>query len=544
MVPTAILERFCSKLGVTGDVQFDSSSRETASECLENTRVALLAMIDEWIQETESDAPHIFWLHGLAGTGKSTIAKTIAAASLRRGILGASFFFSRDKADQSIAHVVFPSIASQLAVSYPPFRSQLAQALERKPASESLSLENQLRDFVIEPLRATMGMSSPLVIVIDALDECSTRNSIPLLITRFITDLRDLQVAIRIFMTSRSEFDIEAAFRPHLHRRLTEPFILHSIERSIVRSDIEQFLRTRLSEVAVHRGDMAWPSDSEVQSLATKADGLFIYAATAVKFIGRKHFSHRRQLESLLDESSEKDGKHAVLDRLYLRVLDDAFRSSDEEPEEFETLEVVFKRFRIVVGAIALIWDILNLQALGTFLQLNYHDIQATLDPLHSVVAVSHHKQDVARLIHPSFRDFITSRIRCPDNRFFISAPNHHTDLALACFLSMKRALIREDVCDIRDPSKFHKEIDNLKSRISQHLPLDVQYACRHWAAHLQEAPADGSAYNHNEVMDALTEFSEHLLLRWVEALSLLGHLREAIRELRRAQAWLSVSGI
>jgi hypothetical protein len=540
-VLTAILEQFRSKLGVTGDVQFDSSFRETSSECLANTRVTLLAMINEWIRKTESDTPHIFWLHGLAGTGKSTIAKTVAATSSREGILGASFFFSRDKADMSTAHLVIPSIAYQLAVFHPPFKFQLTQALQSKlGALDSLSLENQLRDFVVGPLRATTGIGSPLVVVIDALNECSTRQYIPLLITRLIMDLRDMPVAIRIFVTSRSESDIEAAFQPHLYKGLTEPFILHDIETSIVQGDIEQFIRTRLSEVAAQRSDMTWPLDGDVRSLAAKSDGLFIYAATAVKFIARNPFSHRERLKSLLSGSPEKSSKYALLDKLYLEVLNDAFRCSDEEPEEFEELEAVFKWVRTVVGTIVLIWDTLDLRALGTLLRLSHHIIQTTLSHLHSVIAVSHGKEEVAPLIHPSFRDFITSRTRCADDRFLVSAPNHHSDLALACFLSMKRTLIREDICNIGDASKFNADVDDLASRISQYLPVEVQYACRYWAAHLQEAP---TILSDDRLVNALNEFTELLLLRWLEVLSLLGHLREAIRSLQRAQTWVSVSG-
>ncbi len=36
---------------------------------------------------------HIFWLNGLAGTGKSTIAKTIAEWARKESILGGCFFF-------------------------------------------------------------------------------------------------------------------------------------------------------------------------------------------------------------------------------------------------------------------------------------------------------------------------------------------------------------------------------------------------------------------------------------------------------------------
>ena len=61
----------------------------------------------------------IFWLNGMAGTGKSTIARTIARKYYEQERLGASFFFSRGGGDVSHAGKFFTSIAVQLANKSP-----------------------------------------------------------------------------------------------------------------------------------------------------------------------------------------------------------------------------------------------------------------------------------------------------------------------------------------------------------------------------------------------------------------------------------------
>ncbi|KAG8958558.1 hypothetical protein FRC03_009018 [Tulasnella sp. 419] len=94
--------------------RYDCVSRTGASTCLENTRTALLEHIFEWIQDSRA-AQKIFWLHGLAGTGKSTIAHTVARNLDDKGRLGASFFFSRDEVDRRSPLRVLPTIAHQLA---------------------------------------------------------------------------------------------------------------------------------------------------------------------------------------------------------------------------------------------------------------------------------------------------------------------------------------------------------------------------------------------------------------------------------------------
>src|SRR5262249_38289326 len=101
----------------------------------------------------------------------------------------------------------------------------------------------------------------------------------------------------------------------------------------------------------------------------------------------------------------------------------------------------------------------------------------------------------------------------------------------------------REDICHIYDSCKLNREVDDLSGKISKYLPPDVQYACRHWATHLCNASKDNSDADQDRLVDALGEFSRHLLIRWIEALSLLGYVMEAIKALGQAQEWLGVSG-
>ena len=62
-------------------------------KCLDGTRVDLLQQIREWA--SSSDSPNIFLLTGIAGTGKSTIARTIAEEFETKKNLGCYIFFER-----------------------------------------------------------------------------------------------------------------------------------------------------------------------------------------------------------------------------------------------------------------------------------------------------------------------------------------------------------------------------------------------------------------------------------------------------------------
>ncbi len=70
--------------------------------CAEGTREGVLLAIQNWATSEDEGQEHIFCLNGLAGTGKSTIATTIAKwARDEEGILGGSFFFAarRERAE-------------------------------------------------------------------------------------------------------------------------------------------------------------------------------------------------------------------------------------------------------------------------------------------------------------------------------------------------------------------------------------------------------------------------------------------------------------
>ena len=81
--------------------------------CLRGTRRSVLSEVECWLAGEQGQ--RVFWLNGLAGTGKSTIAQTFAETTFADGKLGASFFCSRDFKNHSNLQAIFPTLAFQLA---------------------------------------------------------------------------------------------------------------------------------------------------------------------------------------------------------------------------------------------------------------------------------------------------------------------------------------------------------------------------------------------------------------------------------------------
>lgn len=125
---------------------FDSERPDKPSSCFEGTRAGILGDIAEWIKKPDPSVERIFWLNGIAGVGKSTVARTVAQLAQEAGVLGGQFFFSRkSEAELRDPVLVFTTIAYQLARFDPEFGQRIVAALETDPDAPFSSLKNQLR---------------------------------------------------------------------------------------------------------------------------------------------------------------------------------------------------------------------------------------------------------------------------------------------------------------------------------------------------------------------------------------------------------------
>ena len=167
--------------------------------CLRGTRESVLDDIVRWAKDPQER--HVFWLNGLAGTGKSTIAQTFAEMVASNGTLGASFFCSRDYLDRRELKNIFPTLAYQLACRYPVFGSEIIHAIKQDPSVARNSLISQLEDLIVNPLSST---KLSCVIIVDALDECvddQPASAILSVLGRFVKKLP----SVKFFITGRPE---------------------------------------------------------------------------------------------------------------------------------------------------------------------------------------------------------------------------------------------------------------------------------------------------------------------------------------------------
>src|SRR6266536_3449036 len=177
------VERYLSKLSYAADAAFNSRSREHEPQCLADTRVDLLSQLMAWGNNPRDKC--IFWLSGMAGTGKSTIARTVAQTFHDQGRLGASFFFSRGGGDLAKADRFFTTLAVQLANVSPTFKHRICQAIAEHPDIAQKVLCDQWKQLISRPFTMPKDYQIPspiLILVVDALDECEGDDDIPVIL--------------------------------------------------------------------------------------------------------------------------------------------------------------------------------------------------------------------------------------------------------------------------------------------------------------------------------------------------------------------------
>jgi hypothetical protein len=204
-----------------------------------------LRRIEEW--EADYTDKRIYWLNGLAGYGKSTIARTFAERSSEKGKLGASFFCSRDFEDRRNINLIFPTLAYGLAHRYTEFKTALILILKSNPNIGCTLPAIQLEDLLVQPLKST-GLRT--TIVIDALDECKEDQPASVILSLLGKHIDEIPF-VKFFITGRPEPRIRSGFRLPLLRPHAEVFLLHDVDRGSVDQDIHLYVKTCLSGIVM-----------------------------------------------------------------------------------------------------------------------------------------------------------------------------------------------------------------------------------------------------------------------------------------------------
>ncbi|KAH9487260.1 Vegetative incompatibility protein HET-E-1 [Psilocybe cubensis] len=501
--------------------------------CLEGTREQILKDVIDWLNSND-DSSRIFWLHGNAGRGKSSIAHTIANYFDKLGRLGSCFCFDRNKFAEERHNKIFTVIAQDLAHTDKNIRKELAGIVHlNKALSNTSDIVQQWKELVVKPLRKlSETMVGPIVIVIDALDESGNPESRRHLLRILAGMLNDddshvlkLPPQVRIVLTSRALPDISNVLTGVNH---VCSMSMESISTDSTSRDIFQYVSAELQGLDIDK--------IQLDRLTSASDGLFEWARLACAYIKGNDDAGSSIKERTDDVFARNQAEQVpLLDSMYMLTLGAVF------PQSQHKRDVRLGRFRSVMAQILGNAEPLPLAALasmrGYFLDddLKKIDVESIINPMGALLSGTSSSFEVIRPLHASFAEFLMDRKR--SGEFFIDVSHIHVHLVAASMGIMKDQL-QFNICQLPSSYLPNSAVEDLDQRIRDNISLGLSYSCRFWTHHLQQAKYCVT------LADIIREFFNHeRLLFWIEILSLLKLVNTCAGSMSAIIEWTKSAG-
>lgn len=492
-------------------------------ECTPGTRVKILAEITAWANDRSSNSPCVFALTGQAGSGKSTIAYTITRRfddnTNTEGVsLGGNFLCSRQFEETRKKTSIIPTLVYQLARKCIPYADALHLADKFEAAAQDIA--TQMMDLLVQPWNSGEDKRPPYLIVIDAIDEIWDRGGIEFLRELLRTvENQDLR-GFKFLITSRSDPEVITLCESFVSGAICR---LQDVPIEEAASDIEKYLKAHLPELA---------DDPNLAELGRRAGGLFIYAATAVKYLTPCHSVTGREQAELLDKFLVASSKNStsLIDGFYQQILHEAFYRLEEN--------ILRRRISYLYTCLCTIERTSAKTIAALVPNGDEKGAEAVLSDLHAVLYTQNNQ---VFWYHSSFPDFIFTKAR---SNFTLNGkglvlwcdePMHQKLLAESCFDIMKRGLYF-NMGNIKSSFLRDSEIrEDLSEQIDQNISDVLIYSCRYWADHLPPPNLVDTA----SLCRRLSEFLDNRVLFWIEVLNLLRLPNMCNATLQRVRLWV-----
>jgi hypothetical protein len=524
-----VLTRALVEIEMLKELKIVTSTTSWPTGCQPGTRKRDLESVTKWL--TSPSSQNILWLHGVVGSGKSTVAATLAHSFSKLHRLGA-FICLNVKTDPN---AIIPTIVNHLVK----FDATIGEAIKNRINKDTINwpIQDLFTELLLEPLASLPEpyTKGPIIIIIDALDKCddpASRKDFLYLLTLLAKEFGKLPPAFRFLITSRDVFDISAAFanRPNIK----------DYELDVNISDISLYVRhqlTTLQQNSMFGLPSDWPKEGKTRALIKASAGLFVWAETAVAFVENSN-SPQVGLDNLLDSLSRGNTESPLenLYDLYKTALDTAGKWSDKQFAE----DCPSVLGAIVVGSIPLPYEAID-QLLGLS---GGRTSRLILHRLRCLLRWT--EEQPARVLHVSFAEYLVDKRWRKTHPWFIDVTIHHRRLALACFRAMKDGL-QFNICSLETSYVFNDNVHGLDDRVKS-IHVHLSYACRFWADHLTAGFTDDSSLKTPRALEdleslfsALNDFLHCRLLYWLEVLSLIKEVPAASKALSSVTNWIEV---
>jgi len=477
---------------------------------MDGTRKSLLENIIAWVANglEQTDGRNTYWIYGLPGIGKTSLAHSICASLHDNGQLAGAFFCRRDDQELGEPRNILPTLIHKLAILFPPFRRIVAECLRNDP---NITPESMRSGVFLELIRNLPRLPKrTLVFVIDALDECCSPKSRPGVL-QAMTDATACAPWLRVIITSRQEVDIlrffDSPIQPsHLRSDLTAD--------EETTSDLRIFAEYRFNRVASSRSlQSPWPEPLLLDRVISRAAGLSIFIETLA--LALEHCYEPTKLLGATLQDSSSPGLTSLY-ALYSSIV--RARTVQRNAE-----------FRRMIGVllIAAPYRPLCEETIAELAGVRPDVVKIWVDDLGSMLYREGGASGGIRVRHLSISDFFVSEYCQADYRVNLREVN--VKLGIACLEKMVEQL-RFNICGLEDSRLANADVKGLASRIKENISDALQYSSLYWSNPLCFTPET----REGRPLDMLRKFFEGpYALYWVEVLSIMGMLRIGVPRLR-----------
>ena len=507
-----------------------SFEEDGISLCLAGTRTAILQKIETWATLSPSSGTTLtkcLWLHGIAGSGKTAIARSLATSFREVGWLGAFLPLSYAKSPIRFPQDILKALVYQLCE----FDSRIREAVEtvlQNPSVLKLPLTTMFEELLVKPLNTIQADEDdirggePIIIILDDVHECAKNSHykfLSLLSThpnlpdwlRFIITSRDEQGIIDVLGHSPSvtacfldtasasnKGDVVTYFKHHCHKIRRKP----TLSRFGLKAD--------------------WPGEDAIKDLSSNADGLFSWAVVARGFLSEAPGSNvnLNQLLAFKGVLSHDD----AFTNLYQTILSSVKRWNDDG---------FVQSFISVVGFVMVAQEPVTPEIIDHLLHSSV--AVPTLQILYTFGSVIHASSTQRIRIHPEARAYLTDKKRCGDDaKWYINVHLQQRIVAFACLKAVKEHVTQN-----------HAKIAGLKSRkecedsfaASPHLP----HAYMFWIDYIRRLPISRNGGEHlpPDVVDILDKekFSD-----WCRVVGMFWSKHVVVHLVSKLMWWMWVS--
>jgi len=430
--------------------------------CMKDTRKSLLENIIAWVANglEQTDSGSTYWIYGLPGIGKTSLAHSICASLDDKEQLAGAFFCRRDDQELREPRHTVPTLIRKLAILFPPFRRMVAEFLRNNP---NITPESMRPTLFLEFIRKLPRLpKKTLVFVIDALDECGGPESRPGVL-QALTDATACAPWLKVIITSRQEVDIQRFFDspiqlPHLRCDLTAD--------EETTSELRIFAKHRFDRVAeMQYLQSPWPEPSRFDRIISRAAGLFIFIETLAKALVDFHDADEL-LATTLDDPAGPG--LASLYGLYASIV-----RRRRVPTSAE--------FWLVIGVLLTTAPYRPLcdETIADLAGVRLNLVKIWVDDLGSMFYRDEGASGGVRVRHLSISDFFVSDYSQGD--YQVNLRDANVKLGIACLEKMVEQL-RFNICGLEDSRLANADVKGLASRIKENISDALQYSSLYWS--------------------------------------------------------------